>query len=135
MKLSVKTCHRCSMEEINNQFVVLVWLCFISSSTFLSILKVATSKKLVWIWCMEKRSCLWKSMQWPCKSSDLNTLNPKSNWHQISPYIVTPESHIKVMRIKEVITNQISFWLVNKFSLSIPQEMYKEQYGEYAYWF
>ena len=24
--------------------------------------------------------------------------------------------------------------MLNKFSLSVPQEMYREQYGEYAYW-
>ena len=28
-------------------------------------------------------------------------LNPKSSLHQISSYNITPESHIKVMRIKE----------------------------------
>ena len=50
----------------------------------------------------------------------INSLNPKSNQHLISPYNITPESHIKVMRIKEMITNQRSFWLVNKFSLSAP---------------
>ena len=32
-----------------------------------------------------------------------------------------------------MITNKRSFWLFNiKFSLSAPQEMYREQYGEYA---
>ena len=25
--------------------------------------------------------------------------------------------------------------LFNKFSLSAPKEMYREQYGEYAYWY
>ena len=39
------------------------------------------------------------------------------------------------MRIKEMITSEKSFWLVNKFSLSVPQEMYEDQDGEYAYWF
>ena len=24
--------------------------------------------------------------------------------------------------------------MLNKFSLSVPKEMYREQYGEYAYW-
>ena len=47
-------------------------------------------------------------------------LNPKSDQHLISPYNVTPESHIKVMRMKEMITNERSFWSVNKFSLSAP---------------
>ena len=39
------------------------------------------------------------------------------------------------MRTKEMIIKEKSFWLVNKFSLSAPKEMYKEQYGEKAYWF
>ena len=33
-----------------------------------------------------------------------------------------------------MITTWISSWLLNKFSLSARQEMYMEQYGEYAYW-
>ena len=32
-------------------------------------------------------------------------LVPKSDWHLISPYNITTESHINVMRIKEMITN------------------------------
>ena len=31
----------------------------------------------------------------------INPLTPKSDQHLISPYNITPESHIKVMRIKE----------------------------------
>ena len=34
----------------------------------------------------------------------------------------------------EMVTREGIFWLANKFSLSVPLEMYKEQYGEYAYW-
>ena len=49
-----------------------------------------------------------------------NPLNPKSDKHLISPYNISPESHVKVMRIKEMITNQRGFWLVNKISLSAP---------------
>ena len=30
-------------------------------------------------------------------------LKPLSEWHLISPYNITPESHIKVMRIKVMI--------------------------------
>ena len=33
----------------------------------------------------------------------LNPLTPKSDQHLISPYNITPESHIKVKRIKEMI--------------------------------
>ena len=36
--------------------------------------------------------------------------------------------------MKEMIHNLRSPWLWNKFSLSEPYEMYREQYGEYAYW-
>ena len=32
-------------------------------------------------------------------------LTSKSDWHQISPYNIIPESHVKVTRIKEMITN------------------------------
>ena len=39
------------------------------------------------------------------------------------------------MGIKEMITKERSFWLLYKFSLLASQEMYKEQYGEYVYWF
>ena len=35
----------------------------------------------------------------------LNPLTFKSDQRLISPYNITPESHIKVMRIKEMITN------------------------------
>ena len=56
----------------------------------------------------------------------LNSLTPKSDQRLISPYNITPESHIKVMRIKEMITNQRSSWLLNKFSLSAPLELYRD---------
>ena len=39
----------------------------------------------------------------------LNTLTTKSDWHQISPHNITPESHVKVVRIKEMNTNKRSF--------------------------
>ena len=39
----------------------------------------------------------------------LNPLNPKSDWHQTSLYNIIPESHVKVRRIKEMITNERSF--------------------------
>ena len=34
-----------------------------------------------------------------------NTLIPESDQHLISPFNTTPESHIRVMRIKEMIIN------------------------------
>ena len=42
---------------------------------------------------------------------------------------ITPES-----RIREMVTNCRSSWLLNKFSLSAAYKMHREQYGEYAYW-
>ena len=47
---------------------------------------------------------------------------------------ITPESNIKVMIIQEMVINWRNYWLLNKFSLSAPLEMCREQYGEYANW-
>ena len=58
---------------------------------------------------------------WSCCCSHVyltDPLPPMSDQHLISPYIITPESNIKAMRMKGMITNQISSWLLNKFSLS-----------------
>ena len=49
----------------------------------------------------------------------LNPLNPKSD-PTISPYNISPESYVKATRIKEMITKERIFWLVNKFSSSAP---------------
>ena len=35
----------------------------------------------------------------------LTPLTPKGKYHLISPYNITPESHVKVTRVKEMITN------------------------------
>ena len=64
----------------------------------------------------------------------INPLHPKSDQHLISSHNIIPESNIKVKRIKEMITNLRISWLLNKFSLSAPWEMYGEEYGEYQYW-
>ena len=55
-----------------------------------------------------------------------NLLTPKRDWHLISPYHITPESNIKVRRIKEMITCEKSSRLFNKFSFSAPKEMFRE---------
>lgn len=47
---------------------------------------------------------------------------------------ITAESNIKAMKIREMVASLRRFWLINKFSLSLPWEKYKEQYGEYVYW-
>ena len=39
----------------------------------------------------------------------LNSLDPKSDQHLISPYSNTAKSFIKIMQIKEMITNTRSF--------------------------
>ena len=56
-----------------------------------------------------------------------NTLNPTSDQHLISPYRNTAESLTEIMRIKEMIAS-----LRNKFSLSVPKEIYREDYREYG---
>ena len=38
----------------------------------------------------------------------INPLTPESDQHLISPYNITPESHMKVTRKKEMITSQTS---------------------------
>ena len=58
----------------------------------------------------------------------------KSDQYLFSSFNITPEWRIEVMRMKKMITKLISSWLLNKFSLSAPLEMYREQYGEYAHW-
>ena len=63
-----------------------------------------------------------------------NPLTPTSDQLLISPYNITRESNIKVTRIKEMIPNFLSSWFLYKFSSSALQEMYREQYGEYADW-
>ena len=58
---------------------------------------------------------MWKEFEFVC---GINPLNPKSDQHLISPYNITPESHIKVMRIKDMVNREGNFWLANKFSFS-----------------
>ena len=59
---------------------------------------------------------------------------PKIDWHLTSPYNITSESHMEVMRIEEIFSHRKSSWLFKKFSLLVSLEMYREQYGEYGYW-
>ena len=53
-----------------------------------------------------RRSFPLFSWPWP--------LNPKSDKHLISPFSINPKSHKKVIRKKEIITIQTSFWLSDK---------------------
>ena len=48
------------------------------------------------------------------------TLKSLSDYYLISHYSITAELNINVTRMKEMITNQWSFWLFNKFSLLAP---------------
>ena len=41
--------------------------------------------------------------------TNINPLNPKNDQLLISPYNITPESHITVMRIEEMITREGTF--------------------------
>ena len=43
------------------------------------------------------------------KSTYFNPLNPKSDYPLISPNKISPESLIKVMRIKEMVTREGNF--------------------------
>ena len=58
----------------------------------------------------------------------------ESDKNPVSTNSICPESNIKVMRMKEMIEKSRYFWLLDKFSLYVTWEMYKEQYGEYASW-
>ena len=62
-----------------------------------------------------------------------NPLTHKSDWHLISPYCITPESNVKVMRIKELITYKKKLLIFRQILLISTLEMFREQYGEYGY--
>ena len=56
--------------------------------------------------CVQKNK---KKLTWPkptifLQHRLLNPVIPKSDQHLLSPHNIMPESHIKVMRIKEMIT-------------------------------
>ena len=67
-------------------------------------------------------------------TSPINSLTRKRDQYLISPYIITVQSHITIMRIKEMITNFLALDCFNKFAWTAPYEMYGEQYGESAFW-
>ena len=49
------------------------------------------------------------------------------------PFTCTTESNTKVMSVMEMIINWRNSWLLGKSFLSVFQEAYWEQYGEYTY--
>ena len=48
---------------------------------------------------------------------------------------VSTSGNVQVKRMKEMIPNYRSSWLLNKLFYSALKEMFAEQYGEYAYWY
>ena len=66
---------------------------------------------------------------------EANPLTPKSDELLILPYNITLESNIKVTRIHDQGNDHLlkKLLIIKKFSLSAPQELYREQYGECAY--
>ena len=56
------------------------------------------------------------------------------SWYPISPYIITSESYITLMRISELIANQRSAGLLNfNSSCQYCRKCFSQQYGEYAF--
>ena len=53
-----------------------------------------------------------------------------STWPHSFECCIILESKIVVMGIKEMITSSRFSWLLDKFSLQVPQKMYREQYME-----
>ena len=53
-------------------------------------------------------------------NSGFNPVPPKSEKHLIFPNSITPKSNIKFMKIKEMIGNSKSSWLLDKISLQAP---------------
>ena len=87
-------------------------------------------KKTVKIW--RQLPVEWKDLNFgPLLCVNHWTLN--SGDHLISPGIITPESNTKVIIIKERFTKSTRSWLLDEFSFQVPQEIYREQYGEVAY--
>ena len=54
------------------------------------------------------------------KGLAVKPLTPKSDKHLISPNNITPKSNIEFRRIREMIGNSRSSWLLDKFSLQTP---------------
>ena len=70
----------------------------------------------VWFSWTPLKTLVKTSAEEPVKSRNIrffiNPLTLNSDQHLISPYNIIPESHIKVMRIKEMITKWRSSWIL-----------------------
>lgn len=68
-------------------------------------------------------SCIDHFLEDPTKLIVITLLNPltqESDWELISSYNITPQSNIKVARIKNMINNKRNSWFLDKFSTSAP---------------
>ena len=74
------------------------------------------------------------SIFWPSQIFLFNPLTPKSDLHLISSYNITPEAHMKVTRIKEMISSLKKLLIFKQVLLVSKLKMCREQFGEYAYW-
>ena len=61
-------------------------------------------------------------------------MKSKSDHKIISPHSNTAKSFIKIKGIVKNDHQPEKLWLLNKFSLSVSQEMHREKSGEYKYW-
>ena len=70
---------------------------------------------------LPKEFFMWKTRKQTLKiyiiQFPLPPMIPKIDQHLISPYNISPESHIKAMRVKEMITHCKNSWLLNKLSI------------------
>ena len=82
-----------SLRQSLNQLVYLNWLNFTPSEEY----QVYMSKKTL-------KLNTSKIHVGGSHFDGLNPLTSKSDWHLISHHNITPKSHIKVMRIKEMVT-------------------------------
>ena len=54
--------------------------------------------------------CQWKiNLLMSSVNLNIHPMNPKRDQYLISPYNINHESHIRVMRIEEMVTKQTSF--------------------------
>ena len=78
-------------------------LSFIHSETTLILMQYNVFCKTVQS-CSINRRNFTKSLYARHEETQFNSVTLKRDWHLISPYNITPESNIKVMRIKEMIS-------------------------------
>lgn len=75
-------------------------------------------------------STLWITAQKP----SFHCLHPFSDSHLISPYSISSLNQTLSSENKGNDPQPMMLWLSNKFSLSRPKEMYREEWGENGHW-